>query len=308
MEEIVVEQGLFERVDRQAPRLLARSPSFQEEWQLDAESMILSFGDRPPGVRCPLAVFAYPLGNEHVTIARVADRLDGENSANGKPTSLFLFQVLPRDAYTHLFGDPFALAARLPQTWAAAGELPVCRLPAEPLPPRTVEEVRQVLRRIKGKPLSEDREPVEAEALTIDNAESPALLGGVQVLVDGGRLAFERPSAETGLIPALWLLLPYSTRNQLWPASFAFGNALGFDALVVPRAIGSEYNGYTSEEQAAVYPEGRYELNLQIAVESGDQRQLDALFERRSWLETWRLALTLLVGFTVLAILSRVLL
>lgn len=305
MEEIVVEQGLFERLDRQAPRLLARSAGFREEWHLDAESMVISFGDRPPGVRCPRAIFAYPMGNEHVTIARVADRQDGDN---GKPAALFLFQVLPRDAYTRLFGDPFALAARLPETWTAEAELPVCRLPAAPLPPRTLEEVRQVLQRIKGKPLEEDREPGEAPELTVENAESPALLGGVQVLVDGGRLAFERPGADSGLIPALWTLLPYSTRNQLWPASFAFGNALGFDALVVPRAFGSEYNGYTSEEQAAEYPEGRYELNLQIAVESGDQQQLESLFQRRSWLETWRLGLTILIAFTALAILSRLLL
>src|SRR5262249_7203430 len=76
----------------------------------------------------------------------------------------------------------------------------------------------------------------------------------------------------------------------------AFGNALGFDALVVPRATADAYAGYTNEDHAADYPAGYYELHLQMAAEAGDQRELDALLGRRSVKETWRLGLTLLAG------------
>src|SRR5262249_37683008 len=132
-------------------------------------------------------------------------------------------------------------------------------------------------------------------------------LGGVQALVDGGRLVFERPAPATELLRSLWMLLPHSTRNQLWPASFAFGNALHFDVLVVPRAVGDDYEGYLTEEQTGDYPQGRYELGLQIAAEAGDQRELDALFARRSRAQTFRLGLVLLVGVIVLLLIAKLL-
>jgi hypothetical protein len=150
-------------------------------------------------------------------------------------------------------------------------------LPAEPLPVRTVAEVQEVLQRSDG----------------------PTLLGGTQALVDGGRLVFERSTPDTDLLRRFWKLLPASTRCRLWPASFAFGNALGFHVLVVPRIHPDEwdttYAGYLREEQAGDYPEGRYELDLQTAAEAGDQRELNALFLRRSGAQTVRLALYILV-------------
>src|SRR5206468_7401 len=117
--------------------------------------------------------------------------------------------------------------------------------------------------------------------------------GGAQALLDGGRVVFERAQPDAGLIRGLWTLLPASSRAHLWPASFAFGNALGFDAVVVARANGDAFAGYVGEEQAKDYPEGRYELNLQIAAEAGDQAELDHLFARRSRAQTWRLGLFL---------------
>jgi hypothetical protein len=141
---------------------------------------------------------------------------------------------------------------------------------------------------------------VEQVQAVLQRPDSAALLGGAQALVDGGRVVFERPAPDTALLRSLWLLLPTSTRTDLWPASFAFGNDLGFDVLVVPRAAGEAFDGYLTEEQAAEYPEGRYELSLQIAAEAGDQRELDTLFARRSAAETWRLGLMLLVVLAVL--------
>jgi hypothetical protein len=120
------------------------------------------------------------------------------------------------------------------------------------------------------------------------------LLGATQVLVDGGRLVFERPRPDTELLRNLWTLLPTSTRIDLWPASFAFDNRLGFHAVAVPHVAEGQYDWYVTEEQAGDYPQGRYELNLQIAAEAGDQAELDALFARRSRAETWRLGFLIL--------------
>jgi hypothetical protein len=141
---------------------------------------------------------------------------------------------------------------------------------------------------------------VEQVQTVLRQPDSPTLLGGAQALVDGGRLAFERPAPDTDLLRNLWALLPTTTRAELWPASFAFGNDLGFHVLVVPRAAGEALAEYLSEEQAAEYPEGRYELGLQVAAEDGDQRELDALFARRSASETRRLGLVLLAVLAVL--------
>jgi hypothetical protein len=76
--------------------------------------------------------------------------------------------------------------------------------------------------------------------------------------------------------------LPTSTRVGLWPATFAFGNGLRFHALATPRTGSEEFAGYLDGMQARDYPEGRYELGLQAAAESGDQAELDALFGRAS--------------------------
>ena len=90
------------------------------------------------------------------------------------------------------------------------------------------------------------------------------------------------PGARPRLIRGLWALLPTGRRGGLWPATFAFGNASGFDVLVVPRAAGPAFEGYLTEEQASDYPEGAYELRLQTAVEAGDQRRMDDLFAGRT--------------------------
>jgi hypothetical protein len=64
--------------------------------------------------------------------------------------------------------------------------------------------------------------------------------------------------------------------------------------------------GYLTEDQARDYPESRYERELQMAVEHGDQRTVDRLFARRSSAETLRLALWLVLAFAVLSLASRI--
>jgi hypothetical protein len=306
MNDIPIEQAILSR-SGDAIRLLARSPGFRDDWQAEAEQLAAGFGDRLEGVACPAAVFARPLGKGHVAIVQVADQ--GVNEAGRAVALGFHVLAVPRDAYTKWWGDPFPLADRVPPAWQTRGSLPALTWPAEPLPPRTVTEVQRVLKRTKAGALPEDEDiPADWDPEDLaapEDALSPALLGGVQVLVDGGRLVFERPAPDPGLIRGLWTLLPTSTRCHLWPASFAFGNALGFDALAVPPAARNTrdgYPGYTDEDQACEYPQGYYELNLQIAAEAGNQGDLDRLFARRSGGETWRLVLTLLVVFSALAV------
>jgi hypothetical protein len=281
MPHVIIEQALYGSQDAGGYRFLARSAGFQEDWLSAAEQLCTGFGERPGSVACPACVFAQPLGKRHVAIVQVADQ--GSDDA-GRPGALgFRLLVIGRAPYTNLIGDPFAVAERFPPSWQARGELPALSWPGEPLPPRTVAMVQKVLQR----------------------ADGPALLGGTQVLLDGGRLVFERPAPDTALLHDLWTLLPASSRAQLWPASFAFGNALGFDAVVVPRARAEEYADYVREEQAAEYPEGSYELNLQIAAEAGDQKELDALFGRRSHAQMLRLALILLGLMVTVALVSK---
>jgi hypothetical protein len=301
MTDITIEQAILSR-SAGACRLLARSPGFLDDWQPEAERMAVGFGDRPERVPCPDAVFAQPFGKEHIAVVRVSDQ-----AGPGPPLGLH-FLIIPRGAYLTLWGDPFVLAERVTVAWHARGHLPALSWPADPLPRRTVGEVRKVLQQTKAAALSEDAEvspsATQEEDEPAETALSPALLGGAQVLVDGGRLVFERSAPDLNLLRGLWTLLPTCTRCRLWPATFAFGNALGFDALVVPpeTAIDGIGTVYTTEDQACEYPQGKYELNLQIAAEAGDQGELDALFGRRSSAETMRLALILILVVGVLAI------
>ena len=106
---------------------------------------------------------------------------------------------------------------------------------------------------------------------------APTLLGAAQILLDGGKLVFERSAPDAAILQSLWTLLPTRERGELWPASFTFSNVHQFDAVVVPRANEAEYERYITEEKAGDYPEGRYECNLQSAIETGDQREIDAL-------------------------------
>lgn len=266
----MIEQAIYGAQDSGGYRFLARSPGFLDAWLPEAERLCTGFGERPAGVACPACVFARPFGTRRVAVVQAADQ--GVDDA-GRPGALgFRLLVLPAALYDRLDGDPFSIAEQFPPDWRARGDLPDLEWPAGPPPARAVEAVQKAL----------------------DVPHSATLLGGVQALLDGSRLVFERSAPDTHLLRSLWMLLPSSTRRDLWPASFAFSNAFQFHAVVVPRAVGPDFAGYIDEEHAGDYPEGSYELQLQTAVEAGDQREMDALFARRSRRQMIRLALGLL--------------
>src|SRR5262249_9413688 len=131
------------------------------------------------------------------------------------------------------------------------------------------------------------------------------LLGGVQILVDGGRLVFKRSAPDPGIIRDLWALLPTSTRPDVWPATFAFGNKHGFHVLVTPDATRPDFDHHVPDASAGDYPEGRYEYGLQKAAEDNDQGELDALLSRCSRRQTMKMAAALLVLFALIVFVMR---
>jgi hypothetical protein len=266
-----IEQAIYGGQDAGGYRFLARSPGFLDDWLPHAQQLCTSFGDRPAGVACPHALFARPFDKHHVAVVQVADQ--GLDDA-GRPGALgFHLLLVPMDLYRALGGDPFLIAQHFPPAWQARGELSALTWDAPPPSPRSVAEVAHVL----------------------DVPDSATLLGGVQALVDGGRIVFERPKPDPEMVRSLWMLLPTSTRWERWPATFAFANTLQFDVVVLPRVDPVALPGYLLEAHAGDYPPGRYEHALQTAAEAGDQPEIDRLFARRSSSETRRLALTLVV-------------
>jgi uncharacterized membrane protein YdbT with pleckstrin-like domain len=75
--------------------------------------------------------------------------------------------------------------------------------------------------------------------------------------------------------------------------------------VVVPRLGEEDWEGYTTEDQAADYPAGSYELALQVAAETNDQAELDRVFNRRTSKETLRLAVHILVFVSLVVIAGR---
>jgi hypothetical protein len=256
MHELSITQALFE-----GDALRARSASFADEWLAAAAQMCRGFGQPSDGV-CPDSIFAQPFGKRHVAIVQVAG-----------PPLRFRILTVPRFVYDFLH-DPFAIADRFPPDWEARGSLPELEWPPQPLPLRTIAQLDDVLK----------------------HGDGPFLLGASQSLVDSGKVLLHRPVPEPKMIRDLWALLPDSTRRSIWPATFAFSIELGFDVLAMPTVPDTGLPGYLSEDQARDYPESRYERELQVAIEMGDQRALNRLLARRSSAETLRLGI-LIVAF-----------
>lgn len=268
----VVTQAIVVR-SAAGPRVTARSPGFPFAFEELALRTVVQFGQRPPGVRCPAAVFAVPFGSIHAAVVQAADRGDGPDPPIG-----FRFLVFERDVYAHI-GDPFHVDERMPATWPNVSELPDLTAEEELIPPRrTAAGIRAIQQAGDG----------------------PLLFGAAQALLDGGHVAVIR-SAPDRIARDVWQLLPTASRAELWPASFAFAPGLPVHFTVLPTAA----PGFLSEEQAKDYPEGRYELALQSAAESDDQAEVDRLFARRTSKDVLRLALFMVIGaFAVVAILK----
>jgi len=180
--------------------------------------------------------------------------------------------AVPGSLY-RLVHDPFRLTREWVPEFTTHGQL-------ESLPwihgrpaPRSLADVQKVLR----------------------EGDGPTLLGAAQVLVDGGRLVFQRSQPDPVLLEQIWMLLPDSVRGELSIATFARSNELKFDLLTTPIVDHIHFPRYLREREAGDYPEGRYELSLQMAVEADNEGQMLELFARRSGSQAMRLAWTLLL-------------
>jgi hypothetical protein len=273
MPDLTFEQALAE-TGPDALTVVARSPAFAAEWEPEFLRLAAAFGRPPVGEFLPTCLFARPLARGRVAIIQVA--------AEGQPPVLrFHCLAVATDLYAAV-SDPFLIAERFAPPWGERIVLPTLNW-LEDVPARTVGQVQRVLQEDDG----------------------PTLLGAAQALVDGGRVVFERPFPAPDLLRRLWMLLPHSTRTEVWPASYAFGPELDVQAVVVPKADPAKVPGYLTEPQAGDYPEGKYELNLQIAAEAGDQLALDRLLSRRSSRQTIWLAVVLVVATMGLAALTK---
>jgi hypothetical protein len=273
MNDLPIEQAVYGSAGAGGYRFLARSVGFRDEWLPAAERLCTAFGERPAGAAAwPACVFAQPFGPEHVAVVQVADH--GPDDAGRPGTLRFRLLVVPRKLYAALEGDPFLVADAFPLPQQADGLLPLLTWTAGPPPKRTVEMLQKVL----------------------NAPQCPTLLGAAQALIDGGRVVFTRSEPDAKIIRSLWALLPSSSRAELWPATFALGNVRAFHAVAVPAALAPTDPVWIHEEQAGDYPEGRYELGLQIAVESGNQRDLDALLARKTRLRMIQIAAAILAA------------
>lgn len=257
--------------DTRGVRVVASTDQFDSP---EAERIATLFGSRPPGIACPAAQFACPFGKKHVAVVQVEDQANG---AIG-----FRFLILARELYAYL-GDPFAVAERIPPDWHATGALAELAWPMAVLPPRTLEQLDAILK----------------------TGDTALLLGAVQALVDGNRVLLKR-DAPTNFIRDLWQLLPDRTRCDLWPATFAFSDELGFHAALGPTLPTPRYGVQVLEEEAIRdYPQSSYELNLQLAIESGDREGLQRLLARRTADDTIRLGLYMLAFALVAAVVLK---
>lgn len=270
---MAIEQALISSAGPGDHEFLAQSPGFRANWRAEAERLCEGFGNGSADHACPLALFARPFARNNVAVVQVADR--GRDQPGRVGVLAFRLLIVSRTDYADLGGDPFWIADVFPPDWSAHGEVPTLVWPAARPADRTLAQTQKILK--------------------LPN--SATLFGGAQALLDGGRLAFERTEPDAQLVRNLWDLLPYSTRAELWPTTYAFANAHGFHVVVVPRADGPTFENYIFEEQAGDYPEGHYELALRTAVDAGDEREMQRLFFRRSRRQTMRL------GFALLAIL-----
>jgi hypothetical protein len=273
----VLHPAIVVRAPGQRPHLVARSAEFADAWVAPLVALCDGFGERPLGVACPAAIFAHRLGTS-VAVVEVRD---------AGPDLRFDARVLAHRDYVQLGGDPFAIAERFPPT----DELVTFAALAPLATTASLDTIRSLLQRTKVSHGSQ-------------LADGPTLLGGVQALVDGGKLVAERPAPDPAFVRDLWTLLPIGSRARLWPASFVFSMALGFDVAVVPRLDQMIANGYVTEQQAGDYPAGSYELALQTAVDNGDEAEVRHILSRPP-ARPMRIGMSLLVAVLVLAITTR---
>lgn len=273
MADLLIEHVLYRQSTADNLTAVAHSAGITEEIQQQLSKICSAFADPPSEWTDTPALLVCPVRKKNVAILQA---LPGQ----------FYFLVLPLSVYREQGGDPFQLIEQLPAQWELQGELePRGWKDAEPSPLRKVEDIQTIL---KG-------------------PDGPSLLGAAQALLDGAPLVLERSKPETELLHHLWQLLPVSSRTELGFATFICAPGLPLNVVVTPLIEENAYAEHWREAQIGDYPEGRYELQLQVAVESADQDGMNRLFMRRSPKETIRLGIVILILALLLPVIGGLL-
>lgn len=260
--------------DQKGPRVVGRCPHFTFEHEEYALWLAAAYGEPKPGAATAEAQFA--LHGPDTTLVYCGKVLP--LNADDPPTEPILgfhIIIVTHDVYKHDFrGNPFPLLNSVATPWNLRGGLPelVLNLPAHSR--RDVTQLQQ----------------------TLKAGDGPLLLGMTQAVLDGAKVALVRDAPDPQLIPTIWELLPDRVRCDVWPCTWALASTIPFDVLIVPVPAAP---GYLHEEQVRNYPEGRYELALQTAIEAGDQAEIDRLMARKSSKDVLRMAIGM-VAFALL--------
>jgi len=147
--------------------------------------------------------------------------------------------------------------------------------------------------------------PQRLEAFTIQQLQArlvaqdqATLLGAAQALLDGSRVAFPAENAAD-ICETLWLMLPYRERTNFSFCTACAAPLEGYKFLGLVDAAAERPPGLLRSDKLADYPEGRYEAQLQWALEHADDNEYQRLMQRRTSAETLRLAMTLLGGMVL---------
>jgi hypothetical protein len=280
MIEVYLEQAIYRADPQGIYRCPCRSPGFSEVTDFHAIRLCSGFSGKGRAEMASDCIFAQPVNRDWVIVAQVGSQSDAESPSTALQ---FRFLMVPRKAYRMWLGDPFVLVDHFPPPWHAA-DLP----------------------RLSYRPdLSLDRHVTEIEAV-LKRPDSDRLLATTQALVDGARIAVTWDGRAADFMRSVWRLLPFSTRSELWPATFAPNNSLTFDFIAMPTVDDATRKRYLTDDQIDSYPSGRYEENLRSAADTGDRHHLLALLQRRSRAKTLRLAVVLVILAAALAVGMRV--
>jgi hypothetical protein len=280
MIEIYLEQAIYRADPHGIYRCQCRSPGFSDQADFHAIRLCSGFSGKGRVEMASDSVFAQPVNRDWVMVVQVSGPSDAESRAAGLR---FRFLLVPRKAYRTWLGDPFALADHFPPPWDAA-DLPRLVYRPEVSLDRHVSDIEAVLKR----------------------PDPDRLLATTQALVDGARIALTWDGSALDLMRYVWRLLPFSTRSEIWPASFAPNNSLSFDLVAMSAVDEETRKRYLTDDQVDSYPTGRYEENLRSAAETGDRHYLVALLQRRSRAKTLRLAVVMVILAAALAVGMRV--
>ncbi len=136
----------------------------------------------------------------------------------------------------------------------------------------------------------------------LKSADSALLLGGAQALMDGAGVRLDAGHEDREVAERLWNLAPLSVRLERTMVIGDPGNILRADLTALSPTTQAQADFWNSQ-RLGDYPEGKYELALQSAIDQGDELSIERHLHRQSPRQVMLTAAFLLVGMIVIGIL-----